>query len=986
MEDDVTPDRWKQISQLYDAARARPSIDRVAFIEEAAAGDVSLQREVQALLDQSTSRGLEDLTPAAIAQAMGETTRVSMTGRRFGVYLVQERIGGGGMGEVYRARDTSLGRDVAIKVLPQAFATDADRLARFEREARILASLDHPHIGTIHGIEDSEGVRAIVLALVEGETLADRIARGPIPMGEALEYARQIADALEAAHDKGVIHRDLKPANIKITPAGVVKVLDFGLAKAGEASSREALTQPANATGTGVVLGTLAYMSPEQARGHAVDKRADIWAFGCVLYEMLTGRDGFAGRTPSDTIAAILERDADVQALPATTPSGIERLLKRCFEKDPRRRLRDIGEARVAIDDAQHGRGLPDDSPRPVVRWWLVATCLVALTAVAAAAFLLWTRARPPAANAESGSRFLVGVSPADAFGPGPARTPDVFPYPARTDVALSPDGTLLVFSARKDGRQQLYLHTRNRLESTPIAGTDNSNSPFFSPDGQWLGFWTGTVDTGAIGELKKMRLDGSPPVSLAHVAPLRGATWGLNDIVFATVGGDAVLWRVPASGGVPQRLTRRDPTDSRGHSLPQMLPDGRAVVYTIGSPGSNFADGEIAAMSLATGETHVVLDRGVDARYVPTGHLVYVRDGTLMAVAFDPNRLRVTGTPAAIVNGVMQAVRTYSLTLSETGAAQFSVSNSGALVYVPSAPVPELLMSLVWVGRDGTVTALSLPPGPYGGPRLSPDGQRVALVTRARGTMIHDLARGGLMSVAPGKIWPTFTPDGKRITVTEPSGFVSMSLEGGAPEHLALDPPVSEAHPAGSWSPDGQTLLFTKFVNDGAWEIHALSRNGGDRRVHPSVNAAVNERYPQFSPDGEWFVYSSNERGEEEVFVERFGGAAERYPISTNGGISPAWAPSGREVFYVTVAPEGRIRMMAVDITLTPRFAAGRPRVLFEGRYGLGSPHRQYDVSRDGRFLMLRGPEVPPAPPVTQMVLVLNWFEELKRLAPSDR
>jgi len=982
----MTPERWKQISRIYDDARLRAGSDRVAFLAEACAGDASLQREVQALLDQPTSpKGLEGLTPSAIAEAIANDDRGGLTGRRFGVYLVGELIDVGGMGEVYRARDTSLPRDVAIKVLPQAFANDADRLARFEREAHVLASLDHPHIGTILGVEESDGVRALVLALVEGDTLAERIARGPIPLVEALEYARQIADALEAAHEKNIIHRDLKPGNIKITPAGVVKVLDFGLAKIEQLSSTE-IRNAVTVTASGVVMGTVAYMSPEQARGQAVDKRADIWAFGCVLYEMLTGRDAFARSTPSDTVAAILDRDPDLRALPTNTPPRIEHLLKRCFEKDPKRRLRDIGEARVEIDDVQHGRASSNDTPSPVFRGWLVAALTsVALLGVAAAGFLVWTRVRPPVPSTEGASRFQVGITPADAFGPGPTRANPPFPNPSRTDVALSPDGTQLVFSARKDGRQQLYLHTRDRLESTPIAGTDNSNSPFFSPDGQWLGFWTGEVDAGSIGELKKMRLDGSPAVILAKVPPLRGATWGSNDIVFAMVEGEGRLWRVPATGGMPEVLTRLDSNGRRGHSLPHMLPGGRSVLYTIGDPASNYADGQVAVMSLATGETHVVLEQGVDARYAPSGHLVYVRDGTLMAAPFDLKGLRVTGTPAAIVNGVMQAVRTSSLSLSETGAAQFSVSNTGALVYVPSAPVPELRVSLVWVGRNGTVTPTTVPSGPYGGPRVSPDGKRVALWMSDGGAFIHDLARGGLMSVAPGARWTTFTPEGK-ITVSDRSGFVSMSLEGGATDHFAIEAP-ERVHVAGSWSPDGQTLLFTKLVDDGVWEIRALSRTGGDRKVHPARSTPINERYPQFSPDGEWLVYSSNEGGQEEVYVERYRGKAERHLISTNGGTAPAWAPSGREVFYETPAPEpGRIKMMAVDVTLSPAFVAGTPHMLFEFQTVPGSPHRHYDVSRDGRFLIVRGPERPAPPPVTQMVMVLNWFEELKRLAPSGR
>jgi eukaryotic-like serine/threonine-protein kinase len=982
----MTRERWKQISLIYEQARARAACDRPAFLADACAGDASLEREVQALLDQPTSpKGLDGLTSSVIAHAISDEADAALTGRRFGVYLLHERIGTGGMGEVYRARDTRLGRDVAIKVLPQAFATDADRLARFEREAHVLASLDHPHIGTILGVEERDGIRALVLGLVEGETLAERIGRGPIPIAEALDYARQIADALETAHEKGIVHRDLKPGNIKITPSGVLKVLDFGLAKATQPSASAALDATVAATGSGIVLGTAAYMSPEQARGHAVDKRADIWAFGCVLFQMLTGREAFAAPTPSDTLAAILERDPDLRALPTITPPSIERLLKRCFEKDPRRRLRDIGEARVDIEDARRAPAQHEENPGPIPRRWLAATVLgVVLLGVAAVAYLLWTRVPVPATNAASTARFVVGVTPADAFGPGPTRTNPTFPYPTRTDVALSPDGALLVFSGRKDGRQQLYLRTQNQLESTPIAGTDNSNSPFFSPDGQWLGFWTGAVEPGAIGELKKMRLDGSPAVTLAKVPPLRGATWGSNDIVFATTEGSRRLWRVPVAGGMPEVLPRLDSKDPRSQTLPHMLPDGRAVLYTIGTTASNFADGQVAVMSLATGDTHVVLDHGVDARYVPSGHLVYVRDGTLMAVPFDLRGLRVTGTPAAIVKGVMQAVGTSFLSVSETGAAQFSVSNTGVLVYLPSAPVPEQLRSLVWVSRNGTVTPATVPSGPFGGPRLSPDGKRILMHALGRGTLIHDLGRGGLLPVAPN-IWSTFTPDGSQITTPEPSGFVTTSIQSGATDHFAMDAPGTP-HIPGSWSPDGQALLFVKLAANGVWEIRALSRTGGDRRVHPAGNRPINERYPQFSPDGEWFVYSSNEHGVEEVFVERYRGAAERHPISTDGGTAPAWAPSGREVFYIAPGADDRIRMMAADVTLSPDFSAGVPHVLFEGRYAPGSPHRHYDVSPDGRFVMLQEPLVTPTPPVTQMVLVLNWFEELKRLAPSDR
>jgi serine/threonine protein kinase/Tol biopolymer transport system component len=996
----MTAERAREVERICQAALEREPSERAAFVTEACAGDNALRQEVDSLLAQEFGTPGFLSTPAAVLAGDLSGDGRSIIGRRLGAYEILVQIGEGGMGQVYRARDTKLGRDVAIKILPPAFTSDPERLARFAREARVLAALNHPHIGAIYGLEDAGSVRALVLELVEGPTLADRIERGRIPMAEALTIARQIADALEAAHEKGIVHRDLKPANVKLTPAGIVKVLDFGLAKigaggageAGRAGGKDLTNSPAisvSGTHDGVVLGTAAYMSPEQARGLAVDKRTDIWAFGCVLYEMLAGRAAFARATTTDTLAAVVDREPDWTVLPESTPPSITRLLRRCLDKDPKRRLRDIGEARVEIDDAQRAQALSADSSvparnsshGPISSRWVVGTFLgVVLVGIGTVAFLSWARSRAPAASAPNATRFFIGVTPADAFGPGPKRT-NYYPYPTRTDVALSPDGTLLVFSGRKGERQQLYLRALNQLDATPIAGTDNSNSPFFSPDGRWLGFWTGAVEAGAIGELRKMRLDGSPAVTLAKVAPLRGATWGSNEIIFSTVEGEGRLWRVPAAGGMPETLTRLDSKDRRRHhSLPHILPDGRGVLFTIGNPVSNFADGQIAVLSPA-GETHVVLDQGVDARYVSSGHLVYVRDSTLMSVPFDLTELRVTGPPVAIVKGLMQAVRTSFLSLNETGAAQFSISDTGALVYVSSVTVPEFVNSLVWVSRNGTVTPTTAPPGLHGGPRLSPDGHRIALFTFGRGILIYDLARGGLTPVVPGMLWPTWTPDG-RITTTEPSGFVLTSIEAGVTDHIAIDW-TPTAHPPGSWSPDGQTLLFTKLAANGVWEIRAFSRTEGERKVHPATNTQVMERYPQISPDGQWFVYSSNESGEEEVYVQRYQGAAERHPISTNGGTEPAWAPSGRELFYITATPEGHTRMMAVDVTLSPAFVAGIPHALFEGGYAAGTPHRYYDVSPDGRFLMLQRQETSTAP-VTQMVLVLNWSEELKQRVPT--
>ena len=896
-----------------------------------------------------------------------------MIGQTLGQYHILEKLGEGGMGVVYRARDARLGREVALKVLPEAFAHDPERLARLEREARLLASLNHPNIAAIYALEESEGVRFLVLELVPGETLAERLKAGPLEVPEALRVCAQIAEALEAAHERGVIHRDLKPANVKVTPEGKVKVLDFGLAKvqAGPDLSQGATVSGAG-TETGVILGTAPYMSPEQARGKEVDKRSDIWAFGCVLYQLLAGQKAFAGATVSDTIAAILGREPDWQALPTETPVKVRDLLRRCLQKDARRRLRDMGDARIEIEEALSEPpkalaaaevAIAAAQPAPWRRAipWLLAGLLVVMLGVA-----LWSpwRASPPAQRPVQRpvSRLVINLPQGQFFAGWEA------------GVEISPDGTQIAYSASTGGDpSQLYVRRLNELESRPIPGTEGANKATFSPDGKWLAF-------AAHGALRKVSLSGGQPQTLCDYGRI-GKGWYLSNawtpngdaLIF---GSDSGLLKVSATGGTPEALTEVQEGEA-AHTWPKMLPGGKALLFSVWPERSTTAaPSSVAVLSLETGERRTLIGRGTHPLYVPTGHFLYAWDGKLWAAPFDLDELKLTGPPAVALD---------SIALTEFGEAWFSVSESGSLAYVPGGAWGSE-RTLVWVDRQGAVEPLAAPPRFYDDPCLSPDGQRLAVQIGPElnsDIWIHHIPRRTLtrLTFEEGDL-PLWTPDGKRVAF--------CSTKAGGPTNLFWEPadgsgPVEQLtesdryHYPSSWSPDGQVLAFTEIHPTTGMDIWVLPLQG-ERKPRPFLQTQFNEAWAVFSPDGDWLAYTSDESGRNEVYVQPYPGHGGKWQISTEGGAEPVWARNGRELFY----REGN-KMMAVEITTQPTFRAGTPTLLFEGQYW----HQErmlradYDTTPDGqRFLMIKEGERQEA--ARQINVVLNWFEELKRLVPT--
>ena len=933
-------------------------------------------------------------------------------GTRFGSFEILSLLGAGGMGEVYRARDGRLNRDVALKVLPEAFTSDPERLARFTREAQTLAALSHTNIGGIHGLEDVNGRQALILELIEGPTLADRIEQGPLPLEEALPVARQIADALEAAHEQGIVHRDLKPANIKLRPDGTVKVLDFGLAKALarndssgmsriDVTASPTMLSPASMTTAGLILGTAAYMAPEQARGKAVDRRADIWAFGCVLYEMLTGRRTFEGDEVTDTLAGILRGEPAWDALPASTPRSIQRLLRRCLQKDPRERLQAIGDARLEIAETltapAHETAMPVASTPRASRLLPVAVASVVTALVVGAA--AWMLRPAPRAEERRVTRSIIGT---DVFDQRPLKEPGAITGPLarpdRTAIALSPDGRTLVFRGQgynvtPDGRNQVALFVRplDSLTARPIVTTTGGDSPFFSPDGAWIAY----VDNG---ELRRVSSTGGEATATTITAlpnrrlRINGASWADEGfIVFATFDG---IWRVPATGGTPQRIVEAGENEN-ARALPHILPGGQWMLLTVQPTAFRWDDAKIVARSLVNGDEKVLLTDAADARYVPTGHLVFLRRGKLMAAAFDVDRVALAGAPVAVVDDVMQAIHMPN-SIGDSGAGQFAVAASGTLVYVTGGPQPAERGELVWIDRTGKIEPVGAPLGPLGSPRVSPDGRRIAMFSGAAATdghrvWVYDLERRthtALTTRDEHVLWAVWSPDGSRIVferLHEGKGTLNVRAADGT----GGAEPIVEARPTyqtpSSWAKTGK-LAFVESTEGNGTDIRVLDVEGGDRSGTVVVQTPEADSHPAFSPDGQWLAYVSGVSGRSEVYVQPYPGPGPRVLISTGGGTAPAWKGDSRELYYQFVQ-DGALRLMAVPITINgSALSAGTPRQLFEQK-GLSSsgPARGYDVTPDGqRFLFHRVVETPP-PPATPMVLVENWIEELKRLAPPS-
>ncbi len=904
------------------------------------------------------------------------------SGTHLGPYEILALLGAGGMGEVYRARDKKLARDVALKILPPAFLANSERMGRFQREAQLLASLNHQNIAAIYGLEESGSTRALVMELVEGQTLAERAKCGPVPLDEALNIARQIAEALEAAHDKGIIHRDLKPENVKVTPEGKVKVLDFGLAKAMDTAggSAEDLSQSptlsVEGTKAGVILGTAGYMSPEQARGKPVDKRTDIWAFGCVLYELLAGRRAFPGETLSDCVAAVLGKDPQWDVLPASTPRQVQALLRRCLQKDPQRRLRDIGDARIELEDALTSPAHEALARRePVKMTRRTAISALAGAAVGAAGAGVFAISRFRGTTPHGLTQFRIPVPDgAKAFASFNKR------------VAISPDGTHVAFNLLTAGvanditaTEKFYLHSLRELE--PKVLPFDGGAAFFSPDGKWMGFFSGTL--GNL-QVRKMALDGGAPVTVCATENFIGATWAADDTIYFVPLVPGGLARVPAAGGQPKEIVKVDLTKGeRQHRYPCALPGGKAVLLTVGTADAEtFDDAHIAVLNTETGQTKTLIEGGTHPRYSPSGHLLYARDGKIFAIRFDAKRLETMGQPFTVLEGVLMS--------RNSGLANYDVSASGDLVYIPGV-ADKGERTLVWVDRNGRVEPLKLPQRAYLHPRISPDMRQLAIEIEGpnHNFYVYDFAREVLAQMTADGVshWPVWSPDGTELVYRSGrmGAFRMWQVPTDRSRPAAQLPGTGISQSAESWSPDGHALAYTAITPEAGSHIMVQSLKG-DHESHPFADIKAGAGSPKFSPDGRWLAYCSNETKKPQVYVQAFPGPGAKIQVSSDGGTDPVWKRTGEELYF-----RNGDKMMAVSVSTAPTFRAGRPRVLWEGHYSHGMStscgppgptSSNYDVTADGkRFLMIKD-EAPDTAYSKQIVVVLGWADEVSRLS----
>jgi serine/threonine protein kinase len=891
-----------------------------------------------------------------------------MIGKAISHYRISAKLGQGGMGEVFQAHDLSLDRQVALKFLPDKFADNAERLARFKREAKVLASLNHPNIAAIHGLEQSDGKDFLVLELVEGETLAQKIAKGPLPVQEALNICAQIAEGLEIAHEKGIIHRDLKPSNVKINPEGKVKILDFGLARAlqDKPAAADVLsnspTVPNDVTSPGMILGTAAYMSPEQAKGKSADKRADIWAFGCVLYECITGKSAFQGDTITEIVASVLRSDPDWGNLPPEVPARIRTLLHRCLQKDPGQRLRDIGDARIEIAEPAAQASETAPAPRPISTLRLVAGAVVLLAAGAIAGLWLMQYFRP--ARSVSALKSIIKVEPE-------SRQLIVM----RNALSIASDGRFIVYAAMPENPDpqfvpQIYLRKMDQLGAAPIAGTERGVNPFLSPDDRWIGFWEG-------GKLKKVPATGGVPITLCDAPVLFGADWGPDNTIVFSSDVNMGISRIVGEGGQPEVLTSPDRTkEEYSHRLPHYLPDGKSVLFTVMEDPWSLHP-RLALLDLKTRKWREVLKDAADGRYLGTGHLVFMRQGTLMAAAFDLNRLETKGQPVPVVANVMQALNSGNVNVS-TAAGQYSVSGSGWLAYLPGNIQSSVENSLVHVDPKGIIQPAVDFKTTFGYARFSPDGRRIAY-GKDRQLWVYDLIRSiaSRLTEAGRVISAEWTPDGKSIVFAwSKTGLDNLYIQSadGLSSMERLTESKYEQAP-GHVSPDGATLAFVEVHSQTEASILLLDMKS--HRVTPFLDSKIWAGWPEISPDGRWLAYASNESGSLEVWVRPFPGKSGRWQISNNTGQEPIWSKDGKQLFYRRMG-----QVWVADIQTEGSFSAGKPRLLFE-QPGLATnnPLRSWDLYPDGQgFLMMKIGETKRQP-VKEIVLVQNWFEELRRL-----